>query len=192
MPKIVNLEKFKSEILAKCVDILARRGYSAVSMREIAAELDVTTGTLYHYYATNEDIFKELVKFVLNNDIEELQIHSKGDLGQSLETRIESLFQMVQAREAYFQNLLYIICDVSRLKNHEEEKSLIADTINEYVHIITKLLGVTNPALNRILISVILGTVVQRILDSEAISLSETSDVVKDFLSILLTNSLTF
>ncbi|EKR18089.1 TetR/AcrR family transcriptional regulator [Leptospira interrogans] len=192
MPKIVNHEKYKTEILAKCVDILARRGYSAVSMREIAAELDVSTGTLYHYFATKEDIFKELVKFVLNKDIEELQIHYKGDLGQTLETRIESLFQMVQAREAYFQNLLYIICDVSRLKNHEEEKSLIADTIKEYVHIITKHLGVTNPALNRILISVILGTVVQRILDSEAISLSETSDVVKDFLSILLSNSFTF
>lgn len=192
MPKIVNHEKYKIEILSKCVDILARRGYSAVSMREIATELDVSTGTLYHYFATKEDIFKELVKFVLTKDIEELQLYSKGNPGQTLESRVESLFQMIQARESYFQNLLYIICDVSRLKNHEEEKSLIADAMKEYVNIITKHLGVTNPTLNRILISVILGTVVQRIVDGDAISLSDTSEIIKDFMSILLSNSFTF
>ncbi|RHX85025.1 TetR/AcrR family transcriptional regulator [Leptospira stimsonii] len=192
MPKIVNHEKYKIEILSKCVDILARRGYSAVSMREIATELDVSTGTLYHYFATKEDIFKELVKFVLNKDIEELQLYSKGNPGQTLETRVESLFQMIQARESYFQNLLYIICDVSRLKNHEEEKVLIADAMKEYVNIITKHLGVTNPTLNRILISVILGTVVQRIVDGDAISLGDTSEVIKDFMAVILSNSFTF
>ncbi|MBM9575671.1 TetR/AcrR family transcriptional regulator [Leptospira sp. 201903070] len=192
MPKIVNHEKYKIEILSKCVDILARRGYSAVSMREIATELDVSTGTLYHYFATKEDIFKELVKFVLLKDIEELQLYSKGNPGQTLETRVDSLFQMIQARESYFQNLLYIICDVSRLKNHEEEKVLIADAMKEYVNIITKHLGVTNPTLNRILISVILGTVVQRIVDGEAISLGDTSEVIKDFMAVILSNSFTF
>lgn len=192
MPKIVNHEKYKIEILSKCVDILARRGYSAVSMREIATELDVSTGTLYHYFATKEDIFKELVKFVLNKDIEELQLYSKGNPGQTLETRVDSLFQMIQARESYFQNLLYIICDVSRLKNHEEEKVLIADAMKEYVNIITKHLGVTNPTLNRILISIILGTVVQRIVDGEAISLGDTSEIIKDFMAVFLSNSFTF
>ncbi|PJZ52650.1 TetR/AcrR family transcriptional regulator [Leptospira adleri] len=192
MPKIVNHEKYKIEILSKCVDILARRGYSAVSMREIATELDVSTGTLYHYFATKEDIFKELVKFVLNKDIEELQLYSKGNPGQTLETRVDSLFQMIQARESYFQNLLYIICDVSRLKNHEEEKVLIADAMKEYVNIITKHLGVTNPTLNRILISVILGTVVQRIVDGDAISLGDTSEIIKDFMAVFLSNSFTF
>ncbi|TGK38665.1 TetR/AcrR family transcriptional regulator [Leptospira gomenensis] len=194
MPKIVNHEKYKLEILSKCVDILARRGYSAVSMREIATELDVSTGTLYHYFATKEDIFKELVKFVLNKDIEELQLYSKGTPAQtqSLELRVESLFQMIQARESYFQNLLYIICDVSRLKNHEEEKTLIADAMKEYVNIITKHLGVSNPTLNRILISVILGTVVQRIVDGDSISLADTSETIKDFLSLALSNSFTF
>ncbi|EMY79130.1 transcriptional regulator, TetR family [Leptospira weilii serovar Ranarum str. ICFT] len=192
MPKIVNHEKYKTEILSKCVDILARRGYSAVSMREIATELDVSTGTLYHYFATKEDIFKELIKFVLHRDIEELQLYSKGNPGQTLETRVESLFQMVRIREAYFQNLLYIICDVSRLKNHEEEKLLIADAMKEYVNIIAKHLGVTNPSLNRILISVILGTVVQRIVDGDSIDLSDISEIIKDFLSILLSNSFTF
>ncbi|EMJ93611.1 TetR/AcrR family transcriptional regulator [Leptospira alstonii] len=192
MPKIVNHEKYKMEILSKCVDILARRGYSAVSMREIATELDVSTGTLYHYFTTKEDIFKELIKFVLHRDIEELQLYSKGNPGQTLETRVESLFQMVRIREAYFQNLLYIICDVSRLKNHEEEKLLIADVMKEYVNIIAKHLGVTNPSLNRILISVILGTVVQRIVDGDSIELSDTSEIIKDFMSILLSNSFTF
>ncbi|AVQ11960.1 Transcriptional regulator, TetR family [Leptospira santarosai] len=192
MPKIVDHEKYKTEILSKCVDILARKGYSAVSMREIAAELGVSTGTLYHYFATKEDIFKELVKFLLNKDIEEIQLYSKGNLGQALESKIESLFQMVQDREVYFQNLLYIICDASRLKNHEEEKFLIADAIKKYVDIISKHFGITNPALNRILISVILGTVIQRIVDKDGMNLSESSEIVKDFLSILLSNSFTF
>ncbi|EKR66535.1 MULTISPECIES: TetR/AcrR family transcriptional regulator [Leptospira] len=192
MPKIVNHEKYKTEILSKCVDILARKGYSAVSMREIATELDVSTGTLYHYFATKEDIFKELVKFLLNKDIEEIQLYSKGNLGQTLESKVESLFQMIQDREAYFQNLLYIICDASRLKNHEEEKSLIADAMKEYADIISKHFGITNPALNRILISVILGTVIQRIVDEDGIHLSDSSEIIKDFLSILLSNSFTF
>lgn len=192
MPKIVNHEKYKAEILSKCVDILARRGYSAVSMREIATELDVSTGTLYHYFSTKEDIFKELVKFVLNKDIEELQVYSKGEDNQTIEKRVEALFTMVKDRETYFQNLLYIICDVSRLKNHEEEKQLIAEAMKEYVTIITKHLGITNPNLNRLLISIILGTVGQRIVDQDSIKLDEVAEVVKDFMGVVLANTFTF
>ncbi|MEI7012144.1 TetR/AcrR family transcriptional regulator [Leptospira licerasiae] len=192
MPKIVNHEKYKAEILSKCVDILARRGYSAVSMREIATELDVSTGTLYHYFSTKEDIFKELVKFVLNKDIEELQVYSKGEDNQTIEKRVEALFTMVKDRETYFQNLLYIICDVSRLKNHEEEKQLIAEAMKEYVTIITKHLGITNPNLNRLLISIILGTVGQRIVDQDSIKLDEIAEVVKDFMGVVLANTFTF
>ena len=50
MPKIVDRDRYRKELLNKCFDIFAEKGYSSVTMREIGSEIGVSTGTLYHYF----------------------------------------------------------------------------------------------------------------------------------------------
>ncbi|MGB6015410.1 MAG: helix-turn-helix domain-containing protein, partial [Nodosilinea sp.] len=48
MPKIVDHDQYRREILDQCFDLFAEKGYAALTMRQIAQELGVSTGTLYH------------------------------------------------------------------------------------------------------------------------------------------------
>ena len=60
MPKIVDREKQKAEILAAAFPLFARKGYGVVGMRQCAKELGVSTGTLYHYFDSKEALFEQM------------------------------------------------------------------------------------------------------------------------------------
>ena len=47
----------KEEILTVALHLFARDGYEAVSVSQIAGELDMTKGALYRHYKSKRDIF---------------------------------------------------------------------------------------------------------------------------------------
>lgn len=57
MPKIVDHEKYKRELVAQAVPVFRAHGYSAVGMREIASELKISKSALYHYFPTKKQLF---------------------------------------------------------------------------------------------------------------------------------------
>jgi len=56
MPRIVNREKKRSEIARKAIAILARRGFQATTIQNIADAAGLGKGTVYHYFNTKEEI----------------------------------------------------------------------------------------------------------------------------------------
>lgn len=54
-------EKTQAAILAASLDLFARRGYEAVSMRHIASAVGVQAAALYRYFATKEDLLFTLL-----------------------------------------------------------------------------------------------------------------------------------
>lgn len=56
MPKIVNREKKRSEIARKAIEILAKRGFQATTIQDIADAAGLGKGTIYHYFNTKEEI----------------------------------------------------------------------------------------------------------------------------------------
>ena len=51
----------KEEILIVALHLFARDGYEAVSVSQIAGELDMTKGALYRHYKSKRDIFEQLL-----------------------------------------------------------------------------------------------------------------------------------
>jgi AcrR family transcriptional regulator len=49
-------ERRRQEILAVAAGLIGERGYDAMSLDDVAARLDVTKGSLYHYFAGKEDL----------------------------------------------------------------------------------------------------------------------------------------
>jgi AcrR family transcriptional regulator len=47
------------------IDVFARQGYHAASLRQIAKASEITLGTLYHYYPSKQDLLAELMGDVL-------------------------------------------------------------------------------------------------------------------------------
>jgi AcrR family transcriptional regulator len=86
MPKIVDHHRYRQELLSQCLSLFAEVGFRALTMRQIAANLGVSTGTLYHYFPNKESIFVQLVQEYCEKDVADFfaQAASETDLSTKL------------------------------------------------------------------------------------------------------------
>ncbi|OQW98469.1 MAG: hypothetical protein BWK74_04490 [Desulfobacteraceae bacterium A6] len=56
MPRIVDRDKKRSEIAQKAIEVLAKRGFQATTIQDIADAAGLGKGTVYHYFKTKEEI----------------------------------------------------------------------------------------------------------------------------------------
>ena len=65
----------KEEILIVALHLFARDGYEAVSVSQIAGELDMTKGALYRHYKSKRDIFDCIVQRMEQQDSEQARLN---------------------------------------------------------------------------------------------------------------------
>ena len=63
----------KEKILMTALQLFARDGYEAVSVRNIAEELGITKGALYRHYKNKRDIFDSIVDRMIQIDAKRAQ-----------------------------------------------------------------------------------------------------------------------
>ena len=68
----------KEEILIVALHLFARDGYEAVSVSQIAGELDMTKGALYRHYKSKRDIFDCIVQRMEQQDGEQATDKTKA------------------------------------------------------------------------------------------------------------------
>jgi AcrR family transcriptional regulator len=59
----------KEKIMLVSLELFAKDGYEAVSVRMIAEKLGVTKGALYKHYKNKQDIFDSIVEHMVKNDV---------------------------------------------------------------------------------------------------------------------------
>ncbi|GBF48699.1 transcriptional regulator, TetR family [Leptospira ryugenii] len=127
MPKIVDHDLYRIELLEKCMPIFVKKGVSAVSMRELSRELGVSTGTLYHYFPTKETLFGAMVRLFVGKDAEEI-----AKLNSASKSAWD-LLNYLSAKEAHFINLMLLAVDVNRHHSESEELTgLLEESWNSY------------------------------------------------------------
>ncbi len=55
-------DKRRNEILAAGLDLFIRRGYAATKISDIAEQVGMSTGLLFHYFESKEKLYEELIK----------------------------------------------------------------------------------------------------------------------------------
>lgn len=65
----------KERILLTALRLFAKDGYEAVSVSDIARELDVTKGALYRHYRSKRDIFESILERMERRDAEQAADH---------------------------------------------------------------------------------------------------------------------
>ena len=63
MPKIVNKEEKKRQILKTAIRVFAKRGFPKTKMTDIAEAASVGKGTIYEYFRSKEDLFMSAIDF---------------------------------------------------------------------------------------------------------------------------------
>jgi AcrR family transcriptional regulator len=173
MPKIVDHNKYRKELLSKCFDLFAQKGYSAITMREIAQDIGVSTGTLYHYFANKKALFEQLVEEISRQDI--LIATAELQKTQTLQERIEAFGRFLAKNEDYFikQILLWVnFChyqDSKKMRNSGEFKR----TIKQYRQWICDFLNIDDPVLISLVLNLSNGLILERLLENESISITE-------------------
>ena len=69
--EVISVGNRKEEILIASLHLFARDGYEAVSVSQIAGELNMTKGALYRHYKSKRDIFDCIVKRMEQRDGEQ-------------------------------------------------------------------------------------------------------------------------
>ena len=59
-------EKRRKEILAVGLDLFVRKGYAATKTQDISQESGMSEGLLFHYFASKEKLYEELIKIGLS------------------------------------------------------------------------------------------------------------------------------
>jgi len=177
MPKIVDHEQYRKELLAKAFEVFAQYGYAAVSMRQIAEATGVTTGTLYHYFPDKQALFDALVAEMSQRDLQRAAVEMSDR--HTLQQRIEAGFRFMAANEDYFLNQLLLLLEFR--KHHQTEEHLPASlqTANAtFRKAIADVTGSDDPRLITLVCAIIDGLLIERFLGQPDASLAEQADLL--------------
>jgi AcrR family transcriptional regulator len=168
MPKIVDRDRYRKQLLAQSFELFAEIGYGNITMRQIADRLGVSTGTLYHYFPSKEAMFLQLVEEQTQQDIANF-LDRSGSIPTDLRSRIKAIFNFVSENRDYFTKQSIVCLDYCRQYRHKElqSKSIFDRADREYIKVISNYLQIENSAISVMIINFINGLILSDIYQSD-------------------------
>lgn len=187
MPKIVDHEQYRKELLGKCFDLFAAKGYAAITMRQISAGLKVSTGTLYHYFPNKQALFEQLVEEISQQDI----ITALTEFGgkKTLSELMETLGQYLVKNEDYLIKWTYLWVDFCQ---HQDSKIMLNNSTvfkranQRCQQVACDLLGVKDVVLASFVLSFVNGVVLEKLWGNENINFPEQSQLLGEMITAYL------
>ena len=182
MPKKVDHDKMRSQLLAAAGEVFARYGYAATGMRELAVALKVSTGTLYHYFSDKKTLFDQLVERAIESDLEELE-NALTSLPSSPLSRLDAFLLLARREEVRLQLQMAVLMEYARLArdNNSGDLSVLRKTHIRYATKLAGLLGVSRDQ-GEFLVHALTGLLLQRYVDANATSFAPFERQMRAFL----------
>lgn len=177
MPRVVDHDQRRQELLEQCFALFAREGYAGLTMRRIASELGTSTGTLYHYFGGKADLFAQMFRWIRNRDILEIAASVPADV--PLDQRLELLRAFLVGHADSMSQALRIALEFHREASSPEDRALLAETLADYRGAIEDQLGVSDPVVVGSVLSLLLGILTQHVLDPAHTDIDAQMDRVR-------------
>jgi AcrR family transcriptional regulator len=185
MPKTVDHDEYRKELLQKCFDLFGRKGFSNVTMRQIAEEIGVSTGTLYHYFPTKVSILEQMFAWAVEQDIQVFSPQLSPDL--PLTERLTKLSEFYVASGSFHQKLLLLALDLFRHSPNGSEEAF-REFVDPFRDAISKSLG-TDSKLSEVICTYLVGFSLHAMLTPRHFSFAEHGRFMPDVLRVLITGS---
>ena len=117
----------KQEILDAAIKIFAQKGFKATTLDEIAEKSEFGKGTLYNYFSSKEDIYKEIILMIIDHHKNSIiEVYKTTDTLYDLifETTKRDLSFCLKNKEAFF---LLVFTKMHHEKSTSSEISEIMD-----------------------------------------------------------------
>ncbi|HEY9829920.1 MAG TPA: TetR/AcrR family transcriptional regulator [Stenomitos sp.] len=186
MPKIVDHDQYRKELLIKCFDLFAHKGYASITMREIAKGLGVSTGTLYHYFPSKKELFWQLVEEQTRQDNQ--AIATALENAETLEERIAALFAFHAQHEDYFHKQILVGVNFYQQQDRKEviNNETLKQMFEESRQLMTELLGIQDRALINFSINLLMGLLLVRLFEGEVVPIEKQAELLGKMLTLYL------
>ena len=108
----------KNEILDAAIEIIANKGYQNTTLDEIAEKSEFGKGTLYNYFNSKEDIYKEIIERITKDYINNLK-----QIEQKAHSFKEFIFLLIQSLFDFAINNRSMFLILYRIKFHINEET---------------------------------------------------------------------
>lgn len=189
MPKIVDHERYRQELLWKSFDLFAQKGYASITMREIAKEVGVSTGTLYHYFPNKEALFLQLVEEQTGQDISDF-LAEAGD-AKSLSERIKTLINFFAKDEDYFIKQFLLWTDFYQQQERSEilNNRTLQKIWKQGREALSEYLQIQDKAIIDFIVNQLNGLIVGRMFEGEVISYEKQGELLAKIIVAYLENT---
>ncbi|MDY6903389.1 MAG: TetR/AcrR family transcriptional regulator [Thermodesulfobacteriota bacterium] len=182
MPKIVDHQKFKEELLLKCFELFTSRGYDTVTMREIANSLDVSTGLLYHYFPDKQTMLQNMFEVIAIREIDQLtQVAYQTD---DVMERVDIFFNYFKERETFYKGILLLLLDFSKHCTSEENISFMKNYAGIMAERIGEGVGTTDRHFGFLVLSFLVGLFYLRLIVPHTIDLNALTDIARQMFNL--------
>ncbi len=130
MPKIVNHDEYRKKMLEKSLYLFTNKGFSNVNMRQIAAEIGVSTGTLYHYFSSKENILVEMIAWLGDKNVDEYT--NRTSSVESIHDRFDMIVDFWKEKGDLYKDILLLAIDVYRNVDSEQWKEVYSFFAQRY------------------------------------------------------------
>ncbi len=122
MPKIVNHDEYRRELLTKSFNLFTRKGYTNITMDEIAAEIGVSKGILYHYFPSKEKMLAQMISWTGYQNTEEY-IRRTSSV-EKVRDRFDMIVDYWREKGKLYESILLLAFDMYRNADIEHWKPL--------------------------------------------------------------------
>ncbi len=182
MPKIVDHNACKKQILDDSFQVLAEKGY-AYPMRQIAATLSVSTGTLYHYFPSKRALFEQLSEHIVRKNIEKSFARITSELSRSKRATI--LIDILIEDSEELTALVLLSVDYVRLVPRQEMSEFFAEFLQSYISNLSQLLEITEE-MSRLIVSAGDGILLHNWINRDQACLRQCLNLLRDMVLVYL------
>lgn len=175
MPKVVDHDAYRDELLSGCFSVFAQYGYDKVTMRKIAQVLGVSTGTLYHYFPNKQAIIKALFDWVMRTNVGDAlnRMHDIDDIDR----RIDIASEFWKEYGQYYQKVMLLAFDLWRNSIKEESQPVFMSFSSYYRDAMVRIFDISEE-FSELLFVIFLGSVFHAIITPDHFSYDNTVDTI--------------
>jgi AcrR family transcriptional regulator len=172
MPKIVDSEEYRKELLHRCFDLFAGRGYASVTTRQLSKELGISTGAMYHYFPSKQVLFEQLVEQMSWQDVHLFKSIAQGG---TLTERIDRLGHLLIQHEEYFikQAVIWTEFYQHHVLIEINNNPVFLQIDRRYQQAMEELLNLSDPKLARFVWTLINGILIEQVESDRSFSFDE-------------------
>lgn len=131
----------RKEIAEASIRVFNRLGFKGASMSAVAAELDIDRASLYYYFASKEELFDQLVRTVVERNLELVKQIEASDISPRRKLRDLINALMTSYGDNYPLFYIYIRENLSHVSNDRTEwsksmRKINAETVDAVISII--------------------------------------------------------